>query len=99
MAVCLLHGARGGALVPWHRRGSGSRVEGARQIRGACVGAGLEPEAGWCSLIEYRSQSIPRGHARVGSEGSDISLWTWKSRTPQSGALPPWSVHPAHLVL
>ena len=74
MAVCLLHGARGGALVPWHRRGSGSRVEGAWQIRGACVGAGLEPEAGWCSLIEYRSQSIPRGHARVGSEGSDISL-------------------------
>ena len=48
----------------------------------ACVGAGLEPEAVWCSLIEYRSQSIPRGHARVGREGSEISPWTWKLGTP-----------------
>lgn len=97
VALCFLHGGHSGALVPWHRRGSWSRVAGAWQIRVACVGAGLEPEAGWCSLIEYRSQSIPHGHAGVGSEGTDISPWIWKPRTSQPGGLPPWSLHPAHL--
>lgn len=64
----------------------------------ACVGAGLEPEAVWCSLIEYRARSIPRGHARVGREGSEISPWTWKLRTPQPGGPPCGSLHPAHVV-
>lgn len=44
---------------------------GAQQIPVACFGAGKEPEAVWCSLIEYRSRSVPRGPVRMGREGSD----------------------------
>lgn len=47
---------------------------GARQIPPVrCVGTGMEPEAVWCSLIEYRPQSVPCGQARMGKEGRGVA--------------------------
>lgn len=58
-------------LFPSIRAGVG---RGTRQTPVAFVGAGLEPEAVWCSVIEYRSQSVPCGHARMGREGRQSPL-------------------------
>lgn len=67
---------------------------GAQQIPRACVGVGKEPEAVWCSLIEYRSQSVPRGPGRLGREGSGTPppppcLGTPQPEGPQGLSQPP----------
>lgn len=81
MALC---GGLEGTLVSWHWSWSGVGSPADPPV--ACVGTGIEPEAVWCSLIEYRPQSVPCGQARMGKEGRVVALLlhvqSWKLRPP-----------------
>lgn len=92
VALCLLHGALEGALASEREWG-----EGMADPRG-CVGTGTEPEAVWCSLIEYRSQSVPCGHARMGRESSSSPRSGLRSSDPPPEWPPGLSPHPACVV-